>query len=122
MSSHERADDLGPSRHDPAPDGVDHDTVPPARTGLLAVAGVLVLIPIVALMWVGSYSKVEPRLGAFPFFVWYQFLWVFLCSAMTYAAYRIVLVARPHRPMRHGEDPVDGPAGPVDGRGPEVRS
>ena len=123
MSSHERADDLGPSRHDPVPDDVDHDTVPPARTGLLAVAGVLVLIPIVALMWVGSYSKVDPRLGAFPFFVWYQFLWVFLCSAMTYAAYRIVLVARPHRPMHHVDDPGDGPAaGPVDGRAPEVRS
>jgi len=24
---------------------------------------------------------------------------VFLCSALTYTAYRIVLVARPHRPM-----------------------
>lgn len=78
---------------------VDHDTVPPARTGLLVAAGVLLAIPVVALMWVDSYSRVEPRLGAFPFFIWYQFLWVFLCSAMTYAAYRLVLAARPHRPM-----------------------
>jgi hypothetical protein len=99
MSSHERADDLGPTGPDPAADDVDHDTVPPARTGLLVVAGVLLAIPLVALMWVGSYSRVEPRLGAFPFFVWYQFLWVFLCAGLTYTAYRIVLVARPHRPM-----------------------
>ncbi len=78
---------------------VDHDTVPPANRGLLAVAGILLLIPIAALLWVGSYSKVDPKLGAFPFFIWYQFLWVFICSALTYTAYRIVLKARPHRPM-----------------------
>ncbi|KGN33686.1 hypothetical protein N802_07660 [Knoellia sinensis KCTC 19936] len=78
---------------------MDHDTVPPANKGMLAVAGVLLLIPIVALMWVSSYARVEPKLWGFPFFIWYQFLWVFLCSAMTYTAYRLVLKARPHRPM-----------------------
>ena len=88
------------------PVAVDHDTVPPANKGLLAVAGVLLLVPIVALMWVGSYSRDEPRLAGFPFFIWYQFLWVFLCSAMTYTAYRIVLVARPRRPMT-GEGHAD---------------
>ena len=81
------------------PDAVDHDTVPPARTGLLVLAGVLLSLPVIALMWVSSYSRDEPRLGGFPFFIWYQFLWVFLTSALTYTAYRIVLVARPHRPM-----------------------
>lgn len=78
----------------------DLDTAPPANKGLLAVAGVLLLIPIVALMWVTSYNKVEPRLAGFPFFIWYQFLWVFLCSAMTWCAYLLVLRARPHRPIR----------------------
>ncbi|HMM94081.1 DUF3311 domain-containing protein [Phycicoccus sp.] len=86
---------------------VDHDTVPPANKGLLAVAGVLLLVPVVALLWVGSYSRVDPKLGPFPFFFWYQFLWVFLCSAMTYSAYRIVLVARPHRSMADTDD-ADG--------------
>lgn len=80
-------------------DVVDHDTVPPANKGLLAVAGVLLMLPIIALMWVSSYSRVEPRLWGFPFFIWYQFLWVFLCSALTYTAYRLVLRARPHRAM-----------------------
>ena len=41
---------------------------------LLAVAGVLLAIPVVALMWVSSYSRDEPRLAGFPFFIWYQFL------------------------------------------------
>jgi hypothetical protein len=72
---------------------------PPANKGLLALAGVLLAIPIVALLLVGTYAKDEPRVLGFPFFIWYQFLWVFLTSALTYTAYRIVLVARPHRPM-----------------------
>lgn len=96
--------------HEIDPD-VDHDTVPPANKTLLAVAGVLLLIPIVALMWVGSYSKIEPRLGGFPFFIWYQFLWVFLCSAFTYTAYRLVLAARPHRPMAASMSERRGDAG-----------
>ena len=78
---------------------VDHDTVPPANKGLLAVAGVLLALPMIALLWVSSYSRKDPELWGFPFFIWYQFLWVFLCSAMTYTAYRLVLRARPHRPM-----------------------
>jgi Protein of unknown function (DUF3311) len=99
------ADTLG---RDQDPEEVDHDTVPPARTGLLVLAGILLALPIVALMWVSSYSRDEPRLAGFPFFIWYQFLWVFLCSALTYTAYRIVLVARPHRPMSGGRhDRVD---------------
>jgi hypothetical protein len=82
-----------------ADDAVDHDTTPPANKGLLAIAGVLLAIPMIALAWVDSYAKKEPTLWGFPFFIWYQFLWVFLCSAMTFAAYRLVLAARPHRPM-----------------------
>ncbi|MGL5861896.1 MAG: DUF3311 domain-containing protein [Phycicoccus sp.] len=93
--------------HDgPEPDDVDHDTVPPANTALLVLAGALLVIPVVALLWVSSYARVEPMLGDWPFFVWYQFLWVFLCSGMTYLAHRIVLIARPHRPMRGGTRPA----------------
>lgn len=73
--------------------------IPPANRTLLAVAGVVLAVPIVGLLWVGSYARKEPVVAGFPFFIWYQFLWVFLCSAMTYVAYRIVLKARPHRPM-----------------------
>jgi hypothetical protein len=67
------------------------------RTGLIALAGVLLVIPIVALLWVGSYDRVEPRLAGFPFFFWYQFAWVFLCSALTYSAYRLIRAARGQR-------------------------
>ncbi|MFT4263438.1 MAG: DUF3311 domain-containing protein [Nocardioides sp.] len=73
------------------------------RRAKLGCAGVLILIPIVALLAVPTYAKVEPRLWGFPFFFWYQLLWVFLCSGMTYAAYRLVLSAqRPAGPTEGG--------------------
>jgi hypothetical protein len=76
---------------------VDAGEGPPANRALLAVALVLLAIPVVALLWVGSYARVEPTLAGFPFFIWYQFLWVFLCAACTWAAFRIVLIARPRK-------------------------
>ena len=72
---------------------------------LLVAAGVCVAVPIVALMWVGSYARVDPKLGPFPFFFWYQFLWVFLCAGFVTAADRLVLKARPHRPITSASEP-----------------
>ena len=83
---------------------VDHDTVPPANKGLLAIAGVLLAIPIIALLWVPSYAKEAPELFGFPFFFWYQFLWVFLCSALTWTAYKLTLSARGKTTREGGED------------------
>ena len=79
--------------------GVPHTDKPK-----LVAAGVLLLIPIVALMWVPSYSRTDPELFGFPFFFWYQFLWVFLCSSMTWGAYLLTLSARRERRDRD-EDP-----------------
>ncbi|MFD4180101.1 DUF3311 domain-containing protein [Rhodococcus sp. NPDC058514] len=77
----------------------DHNTTPPANKPLLVLAAVLLLLPIVAILWVSSYARTGPELGGVPFFFWYQFLWVFLCAGATWSAYKIVLKARPHRPM-----------------------
>ncbi|MGW0041593.1 DUF3311 domain-containing protein [Rhodococcus sp. NPDC003348] len=85
----------------------DETTTPPANRALLALAAVLLLIPIVAILWVPFYAREEPRWGGFPFFFWYQFVWVFLCAGATFAAYRIVLRARPHRPMRGADEDGD---------------
>ncbi len=78
---------------------IDAGAAPPANKALLTVAAVLLAAPVVALLWVGSYARVEPTLWGFPFFIWYQFVWVFLCAACTGGAYRLVLIARPHRPL-----------------------
>ena len=70
---------------------------PHSNKPLMIVATILLAIPVVALLWVDSFAKVEPTLAGFPFFIWYQFLWVFLCAACTWAAYRVILIARPSR-------------------------
>jgi hypothetical protein len=72
---------------------IDRGTVPIRSTTKLAAAGVLLAVPIVALLWVGTYAKSSPVLAGFPFFIWYQFLWVFICSGCTWAAHRLVQAA-----------------------------
>src|SRR5215204_7062588 len=59
--------------NDAPPDTRRHFPAPPANKGLLVLAGVLLAIPIVALMLVNTYAKKEPVVGGFPFFFWYQF-------------------------------------------------
>ncbi|MGE4054502.1 MAG: DUF3311 domain-containing protein [Vicinamibacterales bacterium] len=81
---------------------VDGGGAPSGNKALLTVAAVLLALPIVALLLVGTYAREEPTLAGFPFFIWYQFLWVFLCAACTFSAYRLVLVARPRRPFSSG--------------------
>lgn len=65
--------------------------------GVVAAVAVLVLAPVVALLWVGSYAREEPRLWGFPFFYWYQFLWVFIASACTWVSFVLVRRARRDR-------------------------
>lgn len=63
-------------------------------TGVVAAVAVLLSAPFVALLWVGSYAKKGPELWGFPFFYWYQFLWVFIASASTWLAYTLIRNAR----------------------------
>jgi len=51
------------------------------------VVGVLLLVPVVALLWVPSYTRVTPKVLGFPFFYWYQLLWVLIgagCLSVSY--------------------------------------
>ena len=94
MRRTERADKIGGVKNDTVP-----ITVPKSNTTRLAAAGLFLMVPIVALLCVGTYAKPEPVLLGFPFFIWYQFLWVFLCSFCTWMAYRQIDAARPRRPL-----------------------
>ena len=78
---------------------IDRDAAPSTNIVQMTAAAVMLMIPIVALLWVDTYAKADPELLGFPFFIWYQFLWVFLCSACTAIAYRLVQAARPRRPL-----------------------
>ncbi|MCY0388588.1 DUF3311 domain-containing protein [Robbsia sp. Bb-Pol-6] len=47
----------------------------------------LLLVPYIALMWVPFYNSIEPLLWGFPYFYWYQLLWVVISSAITALVY-----------------------------------
>ena len=53
----------------------------------------LLLLPYAALCFPEVYARATPELFGFPFFYWYQFLWVVLTSALLWVYYK--LVSRP---------------------------
>ena len=65
--------------------------------GAATLVAVLLLIPCVALALVPTYSRETPRLWGWPFFYWYQVLWVLITPLATYAAYRVIRRARGDR-------------------------
>ncbi len=61
-----------------------NDQTPP-RTSKLRW---LLLIPFIATLWVPFYNSKAPELGGFPFFYWYQLLWVPLSALIIFIVYR----------------------------------
>jgi hypothetical protein len=48
----------------------------------------LLLLPFIGLLWLPFYNKAEPALWGFPFFYWYQFIWVFITSILIWIVYQ----------------------------------
>ncbi|MCX5399648.1 DUF3311 domain-containing protein [Streptomyces sp. NBC_00102] len=64
-------------------------TPPPRVTPTRVVIAICLAAPFVALLWVGSYAKVDPTFIGIPFFYWYQMLWVIVSTALTMLAYTL---------------------------------
>ncbi|MBI0294210.1 DUF3311 domain-containing protein [Streptomyces sp. PRKS01-29] len=73
----------------------------PVVTPMRVVAALCLIAPFVGMLWVGSFSKVEPTFIGIPFFYWYQMLWVPISAALTSIAY--VLVRREQRERKGGD-------------------
>ena len=52
-----------------------------------AVVAVLLIAPFVIYLAVPSYARVKPRLAGFPFFYWWQLLWVIITAVFIGIAY-----------------------------------
>ncbi|MGH3355635.1 MAG: DUF3311 domain-containing protein [Nocardioidaceae bacterium] len=66
---------------------------PPRTTrnrGVWWRVGLLLLVPIVMPLLVPLYARNEPSLFGFPFYYWYQFLWIILAATLTTVAFRVV--------------------------------
>ncbi|MEN3583132.1 DUF3311 domain-containing protein [Streptomyces sp. ZYX-F-203] len=60
-------------------------TVTPTRV----IVGLCLAAPFVAMLWVDSYARIDPRFAGIPFFYWYQMAWVVVSTALTMVAYRL---------------------------------
>jgi hypothetical protein len=47
----------------------------------------LLVLPWIAMVWVPSYNKIDPQLWGFPFFYWYQLVWVLISAVITACVY-----------------------------------
>jgi hypothetical protein len=64
----------------------------------------LLLLPWIAMIWVPSYNRIEPTLFDFPFFYWYQLLWVLISAVITALVYFKTKAKKtsPPNPMKNG--------------------
>jgi hypothetical protein len=73
--------------------------------GTWGAVTVLLVVAIIGTLWVPIYARSMPQLGPFPFFYWYQLIWVPLTAAILWICYLL---------LRTKKIPA---AGPRDGRG-----
>jgi hypothetical protein len=59
-------------------------------TGTMVSVGILLAVPTLALLIVPIYARRGPEFLGFPFFYWYQLMWVFICAAFTGSAYLLI--------------------------------
>jgi uncharacterized protein YacL len=72
------------------------------------VVGLILLAGIVVPLLVGTYAKVEPRLFGFPFFYWYQLLWVFIAAGLCALSYVLLKRERATFARRRQDDTATG--------------
>jgi hypothetical protein len=48
----------------------------------------LLLLPFIALLWIPFYNRDLPALFGFPFFYWYQLVWVPLTAVLIWIVFR----------------------------------
>ena len=51
---------------------------------------VLLTVAIAGTLWVPIYARSLPKLGQFPFFYWYQFLWVPASAVLCWICYLLL--------------------------------
>jgi hypothetical protein len=100
--------------NDDHPDGRPDDDPRWRITPTKIVVTVILLAAIVLPLLTSTYSRTDPRLFGFPFFYWYQFLWVFLAAGCCWVSY--LLLRRETRAYQARHDTsLTPPTGPPPG-------
>lgn len=80
----------------------------------IGVAAILLVVAVGAAFWVPLYARSTPKLGAFPFFYWYQLILVPAVAIVSWIAYLLVRADSGGGPAS-APDPDPNPGG-GDGR------
>ena len=70
---------------------------------------VLLAAVLIGTIWVPIYNRTTPALGSFPFFYWYQLLWVPVVALVSWCAYAL------SRRAQRGTTPAPGGPPPAPG-------
>ncbi|GAA2047036.1 hypothetical protein GCM10009839_59790 [Catenulispora yoronensis] len=68
----------------------EHSTRAPVVTPARVIAAVCVIAPFVATLYVPIYDKDKPEVAGFPFFFWWQLLWVAVTAGLMGLAYFVI--------------------------------
>lgn len=68
------------------------------------IAGILLVLSVIVPLLVSTYARDEPRLWGFPFFYWYQLLWVFVSAITVSISYQLVMREERRRRAASGLD------------------
>ena len=72
------------------------------------VVSIILLFAIVVPLLVSTYDQIDPRLFGFPFFYWYQLLWVFLAAGLCALSYVLLKRERLAYERNHPRPTADG--------------
>ena len=98
-------DSAAPSSSPAQPEPSQSSTTPgpaPLLSPLRVLATVCVVAPIIAVLWIPSYNQMSPEVLGFPFFYWYQLLWVVLTALLMAVAYFAVRKDETNRRGQNG--------------------
>ena len=78
---------------------------PRKHTGTWIVIAVLLAAAVIGTLWVPFYNHLTPTLGDFPFFYWYQLMWVPIVAILAAIAYLLSRLAQ--RGQAVNDQPLD---------------
>jgi hypothetical protein len=83
----------------------------PARThvGIWIAITVVLVASLIATLWVPFYNHLTPMLGDFPFFYWYQLMWVPIVAILSAVAYLLSRLAGRNGATDSAQAPDSGP-------------
>jgi hypothetical protein len=67
----------------------------------------LLIVPFIGILWVPFYASGTPVLFGFPFFYWYQFLWILISAVLTALVYFATREPEGGATTNGGESPVE---------------